>query len=121
MSDPGELAPSPKGVEVCSCDEAIALRRELARLQRTMRAEGLDPEAPGRVVYQKCKHCTGLVYVHRRCVHCGYRPESHVDPGDARTAAPCGYCPAPTCESDSGRGCRGASGEPGEPCCRVEP
>lgn len=24
------LAPSPAGVEICSCDEALALRRELA-------------------------------------------------------------------------------------------
>lgn len=29
---PAELAPSPPGVEVCACDESIALRRELARL-----------------------------------------------------------------------------------------
>lgn len=26
----GGLAPSPAGVEVCSCDESLALRRELA-------------------------------------------------------------------------------------------
>lgn len=36
MSDAGELAPSPAGVEACSCDEALALRRELARLQRKL-------------------------------------------------------------------------------------
>lgn len=30
MNAPDELAPSPPGVEVCSCDESLALRAELA-------------------------------------------------------------------------------------------
>lgn len=35
---PDELAPSPPGVEVCSCDEALALRAEVARLNEALAA-----------------------------------------------------------------------------------
>jgi hypothetical protein len=45
-----ELAPSPPDVEACSCDEALALRRELARAQRLIEAMELGGRAlEGRV------------------------------------------------------------------------
>ena len=43
-----DLAPSPPGVDVCSCDEALALRRELAfarQLIDAMEAGGLALES----------------------------------------------------------------------------
>lgn len=46
MSDRAELAPSPPGVEVCSCDESLALRVELAAART--RLERFEPSTLAR-------------------------------------------------------------------------
>jgi hypothetical protein len=50
----GELAPSPPGVDVCSCDESLALRRELAaaraRLALLRRSDAVFRDARQRAI-----------------------------------------------------------------------
>jgi len=54
------LAPSPAGVEVCSCDEAIALRRELAAARaRITELEQSDEKQPRRAAQRAGAHASG--------------------------------------------------------------
>ena len=53
IDEMSRLAPSPSGVEVCSCDEALALRRELAAARaRIAELEGRGQSGHTRVILE---------------------------------------------------------------------